>query len=73
MVAGIAGALPIVFWMIAPVWAQDNEPADDEALEEIIVTGTHIEGVSEEALPVTVFSADEIRDIGAPSMFDLQQ
>ena len=61
--------LPIVVLVSFSVQAQDDE--SDEALEEIVVTGTHIEGLSEEALPVTIMDADEIRDLGAASMFDI--
>lgn len=73
---GAAGAfaclLPGLLLLSAQATAQQNSNDDDAAaLEEIIVTGTHIEGLSEESLPVTVIGSDEIRDIGAPSMFDL--
>ncbi len=44
---------------------------DEERIEEIIVTGSHIEGLSEEALAVTVVGEEVIRDLGAVNMFDL--
>jgi len=44
---------------------------DDQPIEEIIVTGSHIQGVSEEVLAVTVMGENEIRDLGAVNMFDL--
>lgn len=45
--------------------------AQDEPIEEIVVTGSHIQGVSEEVLAVTVMGENEIRDLGAVNMFDL--
>jgi outer membrane receptor protein involved in Fe transport len=57
--------------VLLPFAVQAQDEDSDESLEEIVVTGSHIEGLSEEALPVTVMSADEIRDLGAPSMFDI--
>ena len=73
---GVAGAvaclLPIALLLGASASAQQaDDERDERTLEEIIVTGTHIQGLSEDALPVTVIGEDDIRNIGAPSMFDL--
>ncbi|MDH3432415.1 MAG: Plug domain-containing protein, partial [Gammaproteobacteria bacterium] len=65
------GLLPVAMLLSTEAGAQQDQAASRNTLEEIIVTGTHIGGLSEESLPVTVVSADEIRDIGAPSLFDL--
>lgn len=54
-----------------PLCVQAQEGDSDEAMEEIVVVGSHIEGLSEEAMPVTVMTSDEIRDLGASSMFDI--
>ncbi len=51
--------------------AQESADTGEAELEEIIVTGTHIEGLSELALAVTVLNEDAIRDLGAVNMFDL--
>jgi outer membrane receptor protein involved in Fe transport len=67
--ATTASFFPVIFLLSATALAQDD--AADEALEEIVVTGSHIEGLSVESLPVSVMGSDEIRDLGAPSMFDL--
>jgi outer membrane receptor protein involved in Fe transport len=51
--------------------AQDSDAeaeVDEKALEEVIVTGTHIAGVDEAVLPVTVMGAEAIEATGAISM-----
>ena len=54
--------------------AQDNqaeEAGEAEVLEEVIVTGTHIAGLSEEQLPVTVMTSQTIEKLGAVNMLDV--
>jgi len=49
-----------------------QEAADDEALEEIIITGTHIKGSTMTgALPITVLDRDDFIALGAPTTADL--
>lgn len=67
--ARLSKLLPVAVLMSASALAQDD--AADEALEEIVVTGTHIAGLSEEVLPVTVMSAEAIQNTGASSMQDI--
>jgi len=64
----ILGASILAFAVALPteVIAQD-----EEAIEELVVTGSRIEGLSEEALAVTVVGAETLRDLGAVNMFDL--
>ena len=57
--------------LLLPLAAFGQDATDDEPIEEIVVTGSHIQGVSEEVLAVTVMGENEIRDLGAASMFDL--
>lgn len=57
--------------LLLPLAAFGQEANDDEPIEEIVVTGSHIQGVSEEVLAVTVMGENEIRDLGAVNMFDL--
>ncbi len=48
------------------------ENAEQETIEEIVVTGTHIKGADiEGALPVTVLNAEEIQDTGSLTGEDL--
>ena len=54
--------------------AQDNqgeEAGEAEVLEEVIVTGTYIAGLSEEQLPVTVMTSQTIEKLGAVNMLDV--
>ena len=64
--AGLSRLLPIVFLLSFAAQAQDDEP-----LEEIVVTGTHIAGLSEEVLPVTIMTAEAIENTGATNMQDI--
>jgi outer membrane receptor protein involved in Fe transport len=67
-----ARLLPAVLFLSAPVMAQQDEgDTDERRLEEIIVTGTHIEGLSEEVLPVTVMDEAAIQNTGAVNMQDI--
>jgi len=51
-------------------YAQDA--ADDEALEEIIITGSHIKGsTTTGALPISVFDRDDFEALGAPTTTDI--
>lgn len=56
-----------------PAFAQDVDPAEEEAVQpEIVVTGTLIRGSSEEApAPVEVIGAEELGRQGNPSIVDL--
>lgn len=51
--------------------AASAQETTDDPVEEIVVTGTHIEGMSEEALPLSVLDSEEIRNLGAVNMLDL--
>jgi outer membrane receptor protein involved in Fe transport len=65
----LAVAAPILFGSAA--YAQDadrDESAEANVLEEVIVTGTHIAGLDETVLPVTVMGADAIAATGAVNM-----
>jgi len=55
--------------LLLPFAAQAQEP--NETVEEIVVTGSHIEGMDEDALPLSVLDAEAIRDLGAVNMQDL--
>ena len=68
-VAGIARLLPLITLLPFATSAQQNQA--DEALEEVVVTGTYIQGLSEEALPVTVLGEQAIKDLGAVNMQDI--
>ncbi|HNP64706.1 MAG TPA: TonB-dependent receptor [Woeseiaceae bacterium] len=60
--------LPGVAWF-QPAWSQ--EPAD-EAIEEIVVTGSHIKGLDIGGnLPVTTLSKDDLLAVGASSTEEL--
>mgnify|MGYP001817353637 CR=1 FL=1 len=48
--------------------AQDADAEEEGTLEEVIVTGTHIAGINEEALPVTVLGSEAIQATGAINM-----
>jgi len=48
--------------------AGSDDEGESNLLEEVIVTGTHIAGVDESVLPVTVMGADAIEATGAVSM-----
>ena len=46
--------------------------AQDEAIEEIVVTGSHIKGThADESLPVTTLSRDDLAYEGSPSIIEL--
>ena len=51
--------------------ADGQEEFQDSLLEEVIVTGTHIAGLDEEALPVTVMGAEQIQATGAINMGEI--
>lgn len=67
----------LLFALIAasnPAWAQseaEEEAIESEVLEEVIVTGTHIAGLSEAQLPVTVLTGETIEKTGAVNMLDV--
>jgi iron complex outermembrane receptor protein len=49
-----------------------DESSEKEAIEVIVVTGSHIEGAVEDAaLPVTVLGREEIESQGSPSILDV--
>lgn len=55
----------------APAMAADNTPSDLAAIEQVVVTGSYIRGVAEDAaLPVTVLERDDIERQGSPSILD---
>ena len=52
--------------------AQAQQAANLQELEVVVVTGSYIEGAAEDAaLPVDVFTADDLQMQGSPSMVDL--
>src|SRR5215475_9207833 len=52
--------------------ASRTAPADAAALEEVVVTGSFIEGTPEDsALPVEVLNFEDLQDMGRPSNLDL--
>jgi outer membrane receptor protein involved in Fe transport len=63
----LAAAMFLASGAIAQV-AETEEEADSRTLEEVIVTGTHIAGVDEAVLPVTVMGAEAIEATGAINM-----
>ena len=64
---GAAALAAVSMGFAVGVQAQD----EGETLEEIVVTGTHIKGLSEEVLPVTVMSNEAIQNTGAVNMQDI--
>jgi iron complex outermembrane receptor protein len=66
--------LAAAVFLTFPAFAQqaETEPeADQQAIEEVIVTGTHIAGVDEAVLPVTVMGAEAIEATGAVNMAEV--
>lgn len=61
---------PFVIALPFAATAQDDN-ADRDPLEEIIVTGTHIKGLNEEVLPVTVMDDKQMKALGAVNMIDI--
>ena len=58
--------------LLATAQDQTSEVETDElVLEEVIVTGSHIAGLDEELLPVTVMTAEAIEQLGAINMRDI--
>lgn len=56
------------------LFAQDSAPADAETLDKIVVTGTNLKGIDlEDAQPVVVIDAEDIKELGAQSITDLLQ
>ena len=46
--------------------------AQDETLEEIVVTGSFIKGTAEDAaLPVDVLTRSDLEDVGSPSLIEM--
>lgn len=68
---GNGGKYPFVLAGLLASFAVSAQETPDEAVEEIIVTGTHIEGMSEESLPLSVLDAEQIKYLGAVNMLDL--
>ncbi|MCW8873570.1 TonB-dependent receptor domain-containing protein [Pseudomonadota bacterium] len=61
-------------FLAAHAQAQDSdteEEANETLLEEVIVTGTHIAGLDETVLPVTVMGAEQIEALGAVNMGEI--
>ncbi|ALO46380.1 TonB-dependent receptor domain-containing protein [Pseudohongiella spirulinae] len=59
--------------MLASSMAMAQTPAPEAMtdVEEIITVGSRVQGLSEDALPVTVMGADQIEALGATNMQDL--
>jgi len=68
--ANAAWLAPFVIALPLGAFAQSDNTAD-QALEEIIVTGTHIKGLNEEVLPVTVMNDEQMKALGAVNMLDI--
>jgi outer membrane receptor protein involved in Fe transport len=62
---GVAALLLSTSALAQDIQAQESE---DSVIEEVIVTGTHIAGVDEAVLPVTVMGAEAIEATGAINM-----
>ena len=63
--------VPVSYFLSVNAFAQDAEAEEETekmAIEEVIVTGTHIAGVDESVLPVTVMGAEAIEATGAVNM-----
>ncbi|MGK2927714.1 MAG: TonB-dependent receptor domain-containing protein [Lysobacterales bacterium] len=63
-----------LFALSSGVNAQETETEeeyDEKPVEEVIVTGTHIAGLDEAILPVTVMGAEQIEALGAVNMQDI--
>ena len=61
-------------FLMAHAYAQDTDTeqeAENTAIEEVIVTGTHIAGLDEAVLPVTVMGAEAIEATGAINMAEV--
>jgi iron complex outermembrane receptor protein len=67
--ASFAAIAAIAVGFAGGVQAQDQD--GEETLEEIVVTGTHIKGLSEKVLPVTVMNSEAIQNTGAVNMQDI--
>src|SRR5688572_14069787 len=64
-------AVALLATIPAAAMAADNS-GSDESIDEIVVTGSYIEGVVEDAaMPVTVLGRDEIESRGSPSVLEL--
>ena len=63
--------LPILMLLVSPSYAQDS--SNTGALEEIIVTGTYLQGRSQadNPSPTTVIGLDDLNSIGAANVADL--
>ncbi|HEX5005889.1 MAG TPA: TonB-dependent receptor plug domain-containing protein, partial [Hyphomonadaceae bacterium] len=75
IIVGLAGALPV--WAQAPAPApqvdQTAQPApqQDTTAERVVVTGSFIQGTPEDAaLPVEVYSSQELEEQGAPTALE---
>ncbi|MCY3815089.1 MAG: hypothetical protein OXG59_02225, partial [Gammaproteobacteria bacterium] len=72
----VAAAFPVFFAGSIAGWAQDagEGQAEEQEIEEIVVTGSHIKGANiTGALPVSVISAEEIEAMGVDSGDELLQ
>lgn len=71
IIQGISGVSSLTI-MLASSLALAQTPAPGAAdVEEIITVGSRVEGLSEDALPVTVMGAEQIEALGATNMQDL--
>jgi iron complex outermembrane recepter protein len=81
-VSGAAGAInrklrdgvrsALAGWLLIGAAAQAQQAASVQDLEVVVVTGSYIQGTAEDAaLPVDVFTADDLQMQGSPSMVDL--
>ena len=57
--------------MLASAGTSFQTLAQDEGVEEIVVTGSFIRGTPEDASPVTVIDRDSIQEQGASQIWDL--
>ncbi len=69
LLVGLAGILPA--WAQDTVSAGPQPPAEEESSARVVITGSFIQGTPEDAaLPVEVFSQEELEEQGAPTALE---
>lgn len=72
LLASAAAALLALNALPGAVSAQEEAEAEPSGVEEIVVTGSYIaQSTEDEALPVSVFSSDELQLRGSPTPLDM--
>ncbi|WP_374470205.1 TonB-dependent receptor domain-containing protein [Phenylobacterium sp.] len=68
---GASAAAILISLASSPAWAQAARAGAGAEVEEVVVTGSHIRGTPEDAaLPVEVFSQEDLQDRGAPTALE---